>query len=293
MKQPSTKLRPRPALFRALGREEPPHVITINGEEHALVEVFKHDSWAATALYRGPRANIVAKFNREQPLFFLPMKWFGHWMARREAQAWRLLYGIAGVPSDAGPVLIVGRCWRSAIAHPYIDGHPLHIGEKPANNFFPRLAEMLQAMHERGLAYVDLNKRENIIVGDDGAPGLVDFQLHFAPPRWALGLPPVRWLLRELQANDLYHLHKHIAWHRPDLLPFAERDWSRSQPLTGRVWRVLYVRPMQVFRRRLLVWLRIRDGGGLAVSELNPEKAARLALERKAADPAARLPGEY
>jgi hypothetical protein len=292
LNSPSAKLRTRPALFRALGHEEPPRVITINGEEHELVEVFKHDSWAATALYRGPRAMIVAKFNRQQPLFFVPMKWLGRWLARREARAWRFLCGVAGVPSDAGAVWAVGRCWRSAIAHPYIDGHPLHIDEKPANNFFSRLGEMLRAMHERGLAYVDLNKRENIIVSNDGAPALVDFQLHFAPPRWALRLPPVRWLFRELQAGDLYHLHKHIAWHRPDLLPVSERDWSRLQPRSGRIWRALYVRPMQVFRRRLLVWLRIRDGAGLAVSELDPEKAARLALERKAADPAARLPGE-
>lgn len=147
-------------------------------------------------------------------------------------------------------------------------------------------------MHERGVAYVDLNKRENIIVRNDGAPALVDFQLHFAAPPWALRLPPVRWLSRELQAGDLYHLHKHIAWHRPDLLSVSERDWARLQPLTGRIWRVLYVRPMQLFRRKLLVWLGIRQGAGLAVSELDPEKAARLTLERKTADPTARLPGE-
>jgi hypothetical protein len=267
-------------------------VITINGKEHVLVEVFKHDSWAATALYRGPRARIVAKFNREQPLFFVPMKWLGQWLARREARALRLLCGIAGVPTDAGAVWTNGLHSCSAIAHPYIGGRPLHIDDKPEGNFFLRLEDMLCAIHERGLAYVDLNKRENIIVSDDGVPALADFQLHFAPPRWALRLPTVRWLLRELQANDLYHLHKHIAWHRPDLLPVADRDWSQRQPITGRVWRVLYVRPMQIFRRRLLVWLRIRDGAGLAISELSPEKAVRLTLERKVADPASRLPGE-
>jgi hypothetical protein len=292
LNSPSTKLRARPALFRALGREEPPRVIAIGREEHQLVEVFKHDSWAATALYRGPRAMIVAKFNREQPLFFVPMKWLGRWLAKREARALCLLNGIAGMPSDAGAVWTVGKHLRSAIAHPYIDGHPLHIDEKPANNFFSRLREMLREMHERGVAYVDLNKRENIIVQNDGAPALVDFQLHFAPSPWALRLPPVQWLFHELQAGDLYHLHKHIAWHRPDLLPVSERDWSRLQPVTGRIWRALYVWPMQLFRRKLLVWLGIRKGAGLAVSELDPEKAARLTLERKAADPAARLPGE-
>ena len=235
---------------------------------------------------------IVVKFNREQPLFFVPMKWLGRWLARREARALRLLAGIIGVPFDAGPVSTASKCWSSAIAHPYINGHPLHIDEKPTDDFFFRLGEMLRAMHERGLAYADLNKRENIIVTDNGSPALVDFQLHFAPRPWALRLPPVQWLFREIQAGDLYHLHKHIAWHRPDLLSISQRDWSQLQPISGRIWRALYVRPMQVLRRRLLVWLQIRDHAGRAVSELNPEKAARLALERKAADPSARLPGE-
>ena len=291
MSTPSARLRARPALFRALGRREPSRVVTINHDEYTLVEVFKHDSWAATALYRGSRARIVAKFNREQPLFFVPMKWLGRWLARREARALRLLCGIAGVPTNAGAIWIDGKLRRSAVAHPYIDGRPLHIDDKPEADFLLRLSDILHAMHERSLAYVDLNKRENIIVCDDGAPALVDFQLHFAPPQWALRLPPVRWLFRELQANDLYHLHKHIAWHRPDLLPVAERDWSRHQPITGRIWRMLCVRPVQFWRRRLLVWLRIREGPGLAVSELDPEKAARLTLERKAADPAGRWPG--
>lgn len=98
LNSPSAKPRARPALFRALGRKEPPRAITINGEEHELVEVFKHDSWAATALYRGQRGMIVAKFNREQPLFFVPMKWLGRWLARREARALCLLDGIAGCP---------------------------------------------------------------------------------------------------------------------------------------------------------------------------------------------------
>lgn len=290
MNSRSAKVRARPPLFRALGRKQPPRVITMNGEEYTLVEIFKHDSWAATALYGRLHARIVAKFNREQPLFFVPMKWLGRWLARHEARALRLLRGIDGVPADAGPVWIDGRERRSAMAHSYIDGRPFHIDDKPPDIFFFRLAEMLKAMHQRGLAYVDLNKRENILITTDGGPALVDFQLHFAPPRWALRLPPVRWLFRELQANDLYHLHKHIDWHRPDLLPVAASDWSRQQPITGRVWRIVYVRPMQIFRRRLLVWLRIREGTGLAVSELEPEKAARLTLERKAADPAARLP---
>lgn len=288
----STKVIPRPALFRALGRNEPPTAITVDGGEYRMIEVFKHDSWAATVLYSGERGLIVLKFNREQPAFGLPMKWLGRWLAQREERALGLLADVPGIPLVLDGVLIAGKKRSSVVAHQYVGGHPLYLDERPPDQFFPRLKQMLRAIHDRGLAYVDLNKRENILVTDDGSPALIDFQLYFAPSRSALRLLPVRWLLNQLQAADIYHLQKHIARHRPDLA--AGRDCNRTQfqPIAVRVWRLLYVAPMRFLRRRLFVCLRIRSDQGLAISELSPEKAARLALERKAADPRTRLPGE-
>jgi hypothetical protein len=277
--------------LRALGRHEPPPVVTVGGEQYGLIEVFKHDSWAATALYQGGRGRMVVKFHRRHSLFLLPATWLGRWFARREARAYRMLRGVAGIARDGGEVRINGRRWSCAVAHPYLEGHPLHIDERPGDAFFSRLGEMMAAMHRRDLAYADLNKRENLIVADDGNPALVDFQLYFAPPRWTLRLPPVRWLLRELQAGDLYHLLKHTLWHRPDLVPPDERDLRRLRPRGVRIWRIIYTNPVILLRRRLLIWLRVRTGQGHAVTELAPEKAARLTLERKAADPTARLPG--
>ena len=165
--------------------------------------------------------------------------------------------------------------------------------ERPDDKFFPRLEEMVLEMHRRGLAYVDLNKRENVLVAEDGSPVLVDFQIHFAPPPWAARLPPVRWLLKELQAGDIYHVRKHILSLRPDLIPPGERDLRRFQPATGRIWRMIYVGPVQFLRRRLLVWLRVRDGRGLAVSELVPEKAVRLSREQSTANPPERPPENF
>src|SRR4051812_8220251 len=154
-----TKVNPRPALFRALGRNDPPRAITVDGSEYRLVEIFKHDSWAATALYGGDHSLIVLKFNREQSVLGLPMKWLGRWLGRREEGALRLLAGVPGIAAVVGGVLIAGEKKRSVVAHEYVSGHPLYLDERPPDNFFPRLKQMLHAIHERGLAYVDLNKR--------------------------------------------------------------------------------------------------------------------------------------
>jgi len=276
------KLRQRPAVLRALGRREPPRTIELGGMPAELLEIFKHDSWAATALYRGAKGKTVVKFNRMQPFLFLPMGWLGRWLGRREGRACRLLEGVAGIPASSGEVRVDGRHWPSAFAHEYIEGHPLHHDEKPGDEFFKRLGEMIREMHRHGLAYVDLNKRENIIVTENGTPALVDFQIHFAPPRWLARLPPVNWLLREFMTGDDYHLRKHLLRHRPDLVPPGESDLSLFLPLPVRIWRMIYVAPVQFLRRRFLVWLRVRDGKGLALSEIAPEKAVRLTLEKEA-----------
>ena len=44
-------------------------------------------------------------------------------------------------------------------------------------------------MHARRTVYVDLHKRENIIVSEHGKPCLIDFQISICWPGW---LPPAR-----------------------------------------------------------------------------------------------------
>jgi hypothetical protein len=129
-------VRPRPALFRALGRREPPPVLTVGGEQYGLIEVLKHDSWAATALYQSARGKMVVKFHRRHPLFLLPAAWLGCWFARREARAYRMLRGVPGIARDGGEVRVDGRLWSFAVAHHYLEGHPLHIDERPGDAFF-------------------------------------------------------------------------------------------------------------------------------------------------------------
>jgi len=194
-------VRARPAIFRALGQKDPPRQLEVGGQPCELQEIFKHDSWAATARYRGPSGSFVIKFNRSQPILLIPMAWLGCCLARREARAYQMLAGLEGVPPAAGKVSRDRRILRTAVAHEYIEGHPLAMDERPGKAFFDELETLVAAIHAKGMAYVDLNKRENIIVTEQSRPLLVDYQIHFAVCRWMAWIPPVRWLLHELPSG--------------------------------------------------------------------------------------------
>jgi len=269
-----TDSRPRPALFRALGHAEPPGRLDIEGNSYELTYLYKHDSWAATARYSSPAGDIVAKFNRIQPIFGIPMRWIGRRLARREAGFLRRLNGVRGIPPLCGTIYADGRRCDHAIAHTYIPGEPLGPHHDVDDHFFPTLRALLAVLHFHDMAYVDLHKRENILLGTDGRPYLIDFQV-------CLGVWSRRWrrtvlgtfVLRALQDADCYHLAKHVTRHRPD-------QWEVLASLNGgqRPWWINAHRffgvPLRQFRRRLLTWLGIRQHGR-AETESFPEEAIR------------------
>jgi hypothetical protein len=268
-------VRPRPALFRALGTKEPPEKIEIEGQTYRRIAVFKHDSWAATALYQSPRRTIVCKFNRRQSIGFLPMDWLGRRLARRERHILTLLAGLHSVPGVRGPVTVAGKPLDNAVAHDFVPGHPLRAGEMVNDDFFPRLKTLLERMHEKGIAYVDLHKRENIIVGDDGLPYLIDFQISAVWPKPHPLLSSLwRSLLTILATCDDYHLAKHVRNCRPDQADTDARAGQQTRPWWIRLHRLVAV-PFRTARRRLLVLLGIRKGRGRAETEHFPEDAVR------------------
>jgi hypothetical protein len=267
--------RPRPRLFRALGAGEPPAAIRLRGVEYHRTEVLKHDSWAATAIYEGPAGRVVCKFNRREPVLGLPMAWLGRWLATREATMLARCADLANVPAGSGRVMVGGRVLPNAVAHEYVPGHPLMDRERVADTFFPRLRGLLAELHRRGLAYVDLHKRENVIVGDDGEPYLIDFQISVGLPSWG----PLGAVLRLLQHSDDYHLDKHVARNRPDQClgrPTGRMPWSI------RLHR-LFAQPLRSLRRRLLVLAGVRKGRGRAETEHCPEDAVRRGLAARQA----------
>lgn len=242
----------QPAWLRALGRSDLPEQVEFGGFVYRRVQVFKHDFFAATGMYQGDGGKIVLKMGRQAWLLALPMAWIGRFLAHREVRLLSKAAGIEGVPR------LVGRWSRTGFAHDYVEGRPLQKEDRPGDDFFPSLERLLDELHARDLAYVDLEKRENILLGEDGRPHLIDFQISYDLSRFGRRFWPARAMLRMLQRSDRYHLLKHWRRLRPDQL--TEAQWREAKrPPFWISWHRRIFRPMTVLRRHVLVWLGGRE----------------------------------
>lgn len=249
MQQPRTSAaacRPRHRWLYALPQAGLPAAVLCDGQRYEHVRTFKHDFFAATGLYRGPAGLAVLKIGRINDLATIPMRWLGRWLTRREVHLYQQVQDLPGVPR------LIGTVGDAAFLHAYVPGHPLGRRERVGDAFFDQLQQLLAELHRRHIAYVDLNKRQNILVGDDGRPYLIDFQisLHAPPVGWRR-LGPVRWLLTRFQQADDYHCLKHKRRLRPDLLSDAERRRVERISVWIRLHRWL-TRPLLQMRRRTL-----------------------------------------
>ncbi len=264
-----SKVRPRPKTLRALGTNEPPLQVTVDDCVFERVCVFKHDSWAATALYASEsERHIVCKFNRTVSIGPIPMRWLGTALARREHDFLDQLEGVKGIPKVYRDVCVLGKIASHAVAHDFVVGKPLSLCNEVPKGFFERVETLLAELHARRIAYVDLHKQENVIVGEDGLPYLIDFQVSVQFRRWILG----NLGLRMLQDMDLYNVSKHRKIHRQT----SSSSIECKRPWWLNVHRAIAV-PLRTFRRHLLVMLRVRSGHGSSYTEIEPEIGLRRA----------------
>ncbi|MBS3820287.1 MAG: hypothetical protein GVY16_02040 [Planctomycetes bacterium] len=280
----------------------PPQALTVRGESYRLVRVFKHDFWAATCLYEVsssfqedklqedngeqqeaplpsapcPRSfrQIVVKFGRAHGFAGVPLRWTGEKLADHEQAIYHALAGVDGVPAW------VGRIDDVTCAIEYIDATPLDHLDRSAipDGLFERLRAIVDAIHARGVAYVDANKRSNILVRDDGTPVVIDYQISLRRrddwPRPLRGLAAA--VVRYLQGKDIYHLYKHKRRLRPDELTADEEALSRHRSGVHLLWRKI-TKPYRRLRRG---FLRTQHEAGRLVSPTakmenhdQPEKA--------------------
>lgn len=231
------------AQFRALGKDDLPDTVRAEGRVFGLERTFKHAFATAVGLYACGGERIVCKFHRRAPFFGLPLRGVGEMMAAYEAAALRKAQGLKGVPD------LRRSPGRTEVAHDFVPGQPLRRDTRVDGEFFPALLELLSGLHSRGMAYVDLEKPENILAGDDGRPYLIDFQTAFYVPKKFLGETALMRALRGwLQRGDLYHAMKHFRRVRGDLMTAEQVAASRRRPWPVRVGNILMV-PLKTMRK--------------------------------------------
>jgi predicted Ser/Thr protein kinase len=165
-------------------------------------------------------------------------------LLRRERRALDVLAELPGVPrlveSDAAraapsldgtvpdPADVLLREW--------VAGAPLHRTEVLAQDFFDHLDALVQELHARGVCHNDLHKEQNVLVGADGFPHLIDFQLASRHPA---GGRSFRIRVRD----DLRHVQKHRRRYTRDgrgpASAGVEHGRGRGLPRSplARVWR--------------------------------------------------------
>jgi Phosphotransferase enzyme family len=116
----------------------------------------------------------------------------------RERRALRVLAGLPGVTQ----LLDHRSSLRSAQLRSWLPGQPLALADPLPRDFFERLEELVRSVHTRGVCHNDLHKEGNILVGDDGRPALIDFQLASVHGRRGRSF-------RVRAAEDLRHVGKH------------------------------------------------------------------------------------
>ncbi len=122
---------------------------------------------ASVHLYATTAGDVVVKTpHRGGPLA-------GLWRAllKREQAVYGRLGGIPGIPRSFG--LVGDGLALEYVAGPSLREYEARIGDRDA--FFAKLLATLKAMHAAGVAHGDLKRKDNIIVGPDERPYLVDF----------------------------------------------------------------------------------------------------------------------
>jgi hypothetical protein len=246
--------RPPAYALRALGRDGLPEVVEAGGVSYRLTQTVKHDFWAATGFYLGEDGQkAVLKMGRREPYAGIPLAWAGRFLCARELRFYRALSDLPNVPA------VLGEVGKTGFLHGYVEGRPLSRREKTPDPFFGELMEVVQRIHQRGIAYVDANKPENILLGEDGKPHLIDFQISWDLTElgdWWLN----RWWLARLQESDVYHVLKHKKRMRPDQLTEAERARVERRGFLINLHRVL-TKPYHRLRKHY--FKRLKDSGRL------------------------------
>jgi hypothetical protein len=228
-------------------RREYPDVLSIHGEPYQFEKILKEDFFSINVLYLAESGTrYVLKLSDFRFILGILLTPFAILMSRREYRIYSLVKDLPLVP-ELGP-----RLGMRGYLHKFIEGKTLHELEKEGrrdlpDDFFDKLKDTIDEIHRRRIFYMDLNKQGNIILGDDGLPYLIDYQvcIHF---RYQNRL--FDGLFNLFIQEDIYHLYKHKKRFRPDLMTEEEMKLAERSEF-GKLVNRYYGDPYRKIKRKI------------------------------------------
>jgi predicted Ser/Thr protein kinase len=196
---------------------------------------------ARTTLYRAPFGRFVVKTARG----VWPWRALGEAALRREHAIYARIAGVPGTPRCIG--LIGGK----HLALEYLEGGTFRRREHDIENwerFFERLLGTIRGVHARNVAHGDLKRKDNLIVGLDERPYIVDFGVASVErPGWAPWSNAMYRWMRQYDYNAWVKLKT-----RRQREPLTDEEAALYRPtLLERVARIIRVVWQKLTLRRL------------------------------------------
>ena len=119
-----------------------------------------------TLLYSKDGQNIVIKIPHGRGL----IKYLHTRMVRHEARVYQQLQQLKGIPAYYGLID------NQYLALEFINGDPIR-NKRPVDDetYFKLLFELIEQMHKKGVAHMDLKKKDNLLVTHHDEPCALDF----------------------------------------------------------------------------------------------------------------------
>jgi hypothetical protein len=224
-----------------------PQSLDIKGETYSYEKILKEDFFSINILYLADSGNrYVLKLSDFRFILGILLTPIAMLMSRREYRIYGMVADLQHVP-ELGP-----RLGMRGYLHKFIEGRTLHELEREGgktlpDDFFDKLKDTIDEIHRRRIFYMDLNKQGNIILGDDGLPYLIDYQvcIHF---KYRNGL--FDKLFKLFIQEDIYHLYKHKKRFRPDLMTDEEKKLAERSEF-GRLVNKYYGDPYRKIKRKI------------------------------------------